>query len=118
MLLESEDNFKDMFATKHQEKKKEDRPKAFGNKKVDHIENLLAQSRKFVLKGLEHDYRDSDPIFYIREANTNRNQQKACISCENGFATSKEMHFCQFCGCANCKECLKKTRMFFEEKSN
>lgn len=42
MLLESEDNFKDMFATKHQEKKKEDRPKAFGNKKVDHIENLLA----------------------------------------------------------------------------
>ena len=94
MLLESEDNFQDMFAVKHSEKKKEDRPKAAFGKKVDHIENLLAQSRKFTLKGNEHDYKDSDPIFYIREANTNRNQQKACVSCCNSFATTKEMCFC------------------------
>lgn len=25
------------------------------------------------------------------------------------------MCFCQFCGCANCKDCLKKTRPFFSD---
>lgn len=114
MLLENEDSFQDIFAVKHADKKKEDRPKA--GKKVTQIESLLAQSRQFVLKGQEHNYVDSDQIFYIREATNDRRQTKECVSCLGTFATAKEMCFCQFCGYANCKDCLKKTRCFYEEK--
>jgi hypothetical protein len=48
MLLGSEDDFKDAFATKHASNKIEQKPKA---KKVDLIKDLLEMSRKFILKG-------------------------------------------------------------------
>ena len=67
MLLGSEDDFKDVFAVKHATNKQESRAKP---KKVDHIQELLSISRKFMLKGIEHDYTDTDQIFYIREATT------------------------------------------------
>lgn len=112
MLLGSEDDFKDAFAVKHASGRQDQKPKA---KKVDLIKDLLEMSRKFVLKDLEHDYTNSDQIFYIREATIQRHQIANCISCSHLFESTKQMCFCQFCGYANCKECLKKTRFFFDE---
>ena len=45
------------------------KPKGKAN---DHIDNLLAQSRTFIVNEIEHQYQDNDPIFYMREANTKR----------------------------------------------
>ena len=72
-------------------------------------------SRKFNLKGQEHEYNNNDQIFYIREATEKRHQIANCISCTTTFESAKQMCFCQFCGYANCKECLKKTRFFYDE---
>lgn len=87
MLLGSEDDFKDVFAVKHATVKQEQKPKS--NKQVNHIQDLLQMSRKFVLKGIEHEYNDTDQIFYIREATSSRHQIANCISCEYAFEQTK-----------------------------
>jgi len=59
-----------------QEDKTQTRQK--GGKANDHIENLIKHSKTFSVNEIQHEYVDSDPIFYIREENKKRNQLKEC----------------------------------------
>lgn len=77
MLLQDEDNFQDVFKTKHQSVT----TKATKFKQNDHIADLLSKSKMFMLKNIPHEYKESEQIFYIREANPNRHQINQCISC-------------------------------------
>ena len=49
----------------------------------------------------------------MREPYPGRKQFADCQSCDLEFEDTKSMVYCQFCGCANCKDCLIKTRNFF-----
>lgn len=110
MLLDSADDFANEFKTTTIE----NRAKASSKKtKLDHLENLLQQSRKFQLKGQQHNYSENDPILFVREPTANRRQQANCGSCDYKFQKVKELLYCQFCGVSTCKDCLKKTRPFF-----
>lgn len=77
MLLQDEDNFKDVFKNKHASVT----TKTAKYKQNDHIADLLSKSKIFMLKQIPHEYRESEQIFYIREANPNRNPINQCISC-------------------------------------
>jgi hypothetical protein len=68
------------------------------------------------LNDLESRYKDSDPIFYTRDLVSERRELFACLSCYLKFTDWKQMCFCQFCRLANCKDCLKKSRAFYEDK--
>lgn len=58
------------------------------------------------------DFNEKDPIFFMSKASTQRKQHQSCYSCESAFKDYKEMKYCEFCGNSNCKDCLKKTRLF------
>lgn len=49
----------------------------------------MLQSRKFFVNEIERTYVDSDPIFFIREPNTQRIQLNNCLSCDSKFENLK-----------------------------
>jgi hypothetical protein len=116
-MLGNDGDFEMAFEQNHKEEKKTQGKTKVG-KKHDHIENLLQQSRTFLVNGIEFNYKDSDPIFFIREPNQERKQLNNCQSCALKFTDSKQMCYCQFCGFANCKNCLKKTRVFYDDQAD
>lgn len=116
-MLGNDDDFEMAFAKTDKEIKK-DLKQQKPRLNNDQIENLLQQSKIFLLNDLEFTYKDSDPIFYTRDPVSERRQLSACLSCYLKFTDSKQMCYCQFCGFANCKDCLKKQRAFYEDKLN
>ena len=67
LLIDNEDAFEMMFTQKVQEDKTQTKQK--GGKVNDHIDNLLKHSKTFSVNEIQHEYVDSDPIFYMREPN-------------------------------------------------
>lgn len=86
-ILGDDGDFELEFTSKHAEEKQVRKTK-FG-KENDHIENLMLQSRKFFVNEIERTYVDSDPIFFIREPNTQRIQLNNCLSCDSKFENLK-----------------------------
>ena len=72
-------------------------------------------SRQFVVKGRIHLYSDDEPIFFQREPNFNKKPSHNCKTCDLKFDNVKQMNYCQFCGCAQCSQCLIKTKPFYGE---
>ena len=64
----------------------------------------------------EHTYDNNDRIFWMTEKTLERNHKADCTSCNKKFENTKDVKFCEFCGCSSCKDCLKKTRFFYHEK--
>ena len=59
-----------------------------------------------------YEFDDKDPIFFMSKPMTQRKQLQECYTCETAFTDYKQMKYCEFCGHSNCKDCLKKTRIF------
>ena len=66
----------------------------------------MQSSKMFTVKGKQHPYEENDPIFFRREPCTDRKKQAMCLSCDFDFDEIKQMNFCEFCGYAQCKNCL------------
>jgi hypothetical protein len=79
-MLGEDGDFEMAFTQNHAQEKSIPGKAKYG-KKNDHIENLLLQSRSFFVNDNECTYIDSDPIFFIREPNTQRVQLNNCHSC-------------------------------------
>lgn len=111
MLLGDEDIFQDAFKSTNVEKKTQQK-KA---KPMDHIDSLLNASKKFKVKDLTFEYVEGDPVLFCREPSQMRKQRQDCLSCAKKFEKNKDMNYCDFCGTANCADCVKKTRYFYSD---
>jgi hypothetical protein len=115
-LVADDDDFLNEFGS-NVDKVKGTVSKPRNSKPVDHMEQLLQHSRSFMVKGRQHQFNEDDPIFFAREAYPGRKQFADCQSCDLEFEDTKSMFYCNFCGGANCKDCLEKTRNFFMDQN-
>ena len=62
---------------------------------------------------------DKDPIFFLSAPYRKKTKLGACQSCNDYiFEKDSQMHFCEFCGVSNCKNCFYKERMFPRARIN
>ena len=84
------------------------------------MKELLEASRVFVIGQREYLFDEMENIFFMDKAINQREMKNtpSCNTCEHAWKNQKELQnsHCHFCGRSNCKECLKKTRLFRAKK--
>ena len=59
------------------------------------------------------EFNKNDKIFNLADKAKGKVKLQECNSCRNQrFEKEKDMHFCEFCTRANCKNCCEKTRCY------
>ena len=77
-------------------------------------------SRQFFIGEREFEFDENEGIFFRKApiASTEfRNTNDGCNTCKAAWQKATDLHqsHCEFCGVSNCKNCMKKTRVFYTD---
>lgn len=69
----------------------------------------------------EFEFDENDPIFYVQRPKNSseyHNTNDGCNTCGTAWVKTSDLQnsHCHFCGISNCKNCMKKTRKFYQDR--
>ena len=84
-LVIDEDDFEQSFTETKNEEKMQPKARRATKKENQNVDQLLQQGKYIFVKGKQHEYKEEDPIFFMREPNHQRIKQAQCLSSDLEF---------------------------------